>query len=132
MLGFKFWKRVAVEIAVKNIQDVYQNCAIQRIVKKWFAKFKCDNFHLDYQPRFGLLSDTMDMVSVIQCKIIHKFQRQRLSRDSIFLDFDIKKNWVLQNLMNAAFVNRNEIKSSFCSCFLTQSIKELFLDCDQR
>lgn len=48
-MNFGGWT-ITVETAVKNIQDIYQDRAIQT-VKKCFAKFKHDDFDLDDQPR---------------------------------------------------------------------------------
>lgn len=41
---YEFRKNTTV--AVKNIQNVYQNYALA-IVEKWCAKFRCGNFQLD-------------------------------------------------------------------------------------
>lgn len=50
IMVYKFWKRINIKTATKNIRHVYLDRApVLRTIKKWFGRIRNGNFDLDGQ-----------------------------------------------------------------------------------
>jgi len=88
---YEFRKNVTVGTVIKNIQDVYQDCAPTiRTVKKWFGKFRCSDFHLDDQPCSNWLSDNIIIDDDIVNNLIQN--NSRISTEEIAERFNIDRS----------------------------------------
>ncbi|XP_015438720.1 PREDICTED: histone-lysine N-methyltransferase SETMAR-like [Dufourea novaeangliae] len=105
VLLYEFRKGVAVGTAVKNIRDVYQDCAPAiRTVKKWFAKFRRSDFNLDDAPRSGRSSGIDD-------NIVHNLVQtnSRISTEEIAQRLKVDRSTAFRHLKKIGYTQKLDV-----------------------